>query len=78
MSTEVQEVEPILLCCLIMLYPQDLPLHVLPLGFFALLLQLLHLLVVGSSQGKVGPLEAGMTLTRVRISGDRGFSSYLP
>lgn len=55
-STEVQEVEPILLCCLIMLYPQELPLHVLPLDFFALSLQWLHLLVVGSSQRKVGPL----------------------
>lgn len=44
MSTEVQEVEPILLSCLTVPYLQDLPLHVLPLDCFALSLQLLNVL----------------------------------
>ena len=36
MSTEVHEVEPTLLCCLIMPHLQYLPLQALPLDFFSL------------------------------------------
>lgn len=55
MSTEVQEVEPILLSCLIVPYLQHLPLHVLPLDCFALFATV-DVLVVGPSQERVGPL----------------------